>query len=99
MLDTSNVEINYKKIKKEKMDFKDLKRHQYLTATNNNDYIKQIRSAQVHFIHNLDAFVNMYVLGKFKGPIYSNHDSWAVNMGRWVELRNLLIEAYRHIGE
>lgn len=102
MLDTSHVEIDYKKLKKQRIDFKgnEVKRHQfqYLESTDNINYQKQIRSAQANFIHNLDAFVNMYILENYSDVLYSNHDAWAVGMGQSYIIRKILIEAYTIVG-
>lgn len=100
VFDKNKITADYMLQKHRKIDMKsgpllvERVQHNYLEASLDRDYRKIIRSAQANFIHSYDAFINLYVLSKFKGEIYSNHDAWAVCMGKSEELRLIVSEGY-----
>ena len=73
LLGYSRVTVDYKKSNRKRFDYTDRKVGRVsltsLKASPLRDYAKQRSSAQPHFIHNIDAIVNLFILYSFPSMI------------------------------
>jgi len=98
VLNESYINVQYQKEVKLRKDFKEhlIGRFRYSVTqyTTEKNYRKLKSSAQAHFIHSLDAYVNMSTLEQFNGPIFPIHDAWGVQMGKSEDLKALIRVVY-----